>query len=71
MLVVILQDHNSNNAAKIFMQMQYDTNLKNGSKLTYQQIVHATLTKTPFIAISKKVVGKSACDNPERDCGWF
>ena len=22
-------------------------------------------------AISKKVVGKSACDNPERYCGWF
>ena len=22
-------------------------------------------------AISKKVVEKSACDNPERYCGWF
>ena len=25
----------------------------------------------PYTAISKKVVGKSARDNPERDCGWF
>ena len=24
-----------------------------------------------YTAISKKVVGKSARDNPERDCGWF
>ena len=22
-------------------------------------------------AVSKKVVGKSACDNPKRYCGWF
>ena len=72
MLVVILQDHNSNNAAKIFMQMQYDTKkLKNGSKLTYKQTVHATLTETAFTATSKKVVGKSARNNPKRDCGWF
>ena len=24
-----------------------------------------------YTAISKKVVGKSARDNPERYCGWF
>ena len=24
-----------------------------------------------FAAISRKVVGKSARDNPERYCGWF
>ena len=24
-----------------------------------------------YTAISRKVVGKSACDNPERYCGWF
>ena len=24
-----------------------------------------------YIAISRKVVGKSARDNPERHCGWF
>ena len=25
----------------------------------------------PFTAISRKVVVKSARDNPERHCGWF
>ena len=25
----------------------------------------------PYTAISRKVVGKSARDNPERHCGWF
>ena len=45
--------------------------LKNGSKLTYKQTVHATLTETAFTAISKKVVGKSARNNPKRNCGWF
>ena len=24
-----------------------------------------------YTAISRKVVGKSACDNPKRYCGWF
>ena len=24
-----------------------------------------------YTAISRKVVGKSACDNPGRHCGWF
>ena len=24
-----------------------------------------------YTAISRKVVGKSARDNPERHCGWF
>ena len=28
-------------------------------------------SETPFTAISRKVVGKSARDNPERYCGWF
>ena len=25
----------------------------------------------PYTAISRRVVGRSACDNPERHCGWF
>ena len=25
----------------------------------------------PYTAISRKVVGESARNNPERDCGWF
>ena len=29
------------------------------------------LKQTPYTAISRKVVGKSALDNPERHCGWF
>ena len=24
-----------------------------------------------YTAISRKIVGKSARDNPERHCGWF
>ena len=28
-------------------------------------------SEAPFTAISRKVVGKSARDNPERYCGWF
>ena len=35
---------------------------------------HAVMFMTSFIqytAISRKVVGKSAPDNPERHCGWF
>ena len=29
------------------------------------------LTNIPVAAISRKVVGKSARDNPEKYCGWF
>ena len=32
------------------------------------KVVSAT---SKYTAISKKVVAKSARDNPERDCGWF
>ena len=33
-------------------------------------VLHASKTK-PHTAISRKVVGKSACNNPERYCRWF
>ena len=29
------------------------------------------LNSKSYTAISRKVFGKSACDNPERYCGWF
>ena len=34
---------------------------------------HVTFVRsfTKYTAISRKVVGKSACDNPERYCEWF
>ena len=31
----------------------------------------AVYSTCPYTAISRKVVGKSARDNPERYCGWF
>ena len=31
----------------------------------------STFFTVTFTAISRKVVGKSARDNPERHCGWF
>ena len=34
-------------------------------------IVYAVSKVLLYTAISRKVVGKSARDNPERYCGWF
>ena len=40
-----------------------------------RRVLHKTRLKQdvnfPYTAISRKVVGKSARDNPERHCGWF
>ena len=33
--------------------------------------VSFTRRPVPFTAVSRKVVGKSERDNPERYCGWF
>ena len=35
------------------------------------ELVSGKLSKCLYTAISRKIVGKSASDNPERHCGWF
>ena len=37
----------------------------------FEQIVSTKAMKVSNTAIWRKVVGKSALDNPERHCGWF
>ena len=37
----------------------------------FEQIVFIKAMKVSNTAIWRKVVGKSARDNPERYCGWF
>ena len=48
------------------------TNVGKESRLSLKTSSRLLLTVlTRLTAISKKVVGKRARDNPERDCGWF
>ena len=37
----------------------------------FEKSVLWSLFNEVYTAISRKVVAKSACDNPERYCGWF
>ena len=37
----------------------------------YLRMLHAVQQPMFNTAVLRKVVGKSACDNPERYCGWF
>ena len=39
--------------------------------LLFVRILYTIRVWRLFTAISRKVVGKSACDNPQRYCGWF
>ena len=38
---------------------------------TRNNYLHALHVQCKYTAVSKKAVGESACDNPERYCGWF
>ena len=46
-----------------------DFHLPRFNSVRYGQ--HFTSYFGPYTAVSRKVVGKSARDNPERYCGWF
>lgn len=59
-VVVFFTQASPDSARHAFLAMIcHDFNIK---------VVSAT---SKYTAISKKVVAKSARDNPERDCGWF
>ena len=54
-----------------FLKVHFGTKESNCGKRSIFYVFPDIRESNAYTAISKKVVGKSARDNPERYCGWF